>query len=261
MSSHSVRHSPEAARGRRFRTHSNSCGRMMILTSTVGVPTDTRLPVGTAPVFDAAADGLDREQPPRGIALLDAVHADAPNTEHPVLRESGTKPPRCGSACIAVARVQRPGVVDGHGADPRSDGSYRRTKVRKHATDTKVGQWAGDDLSRRTILEQARHLSLSESVLDAIAGSFPSSRCEQFCPAGRTESRRPSGMPGNPIAASPCSSGVGCRAADQRPQRVAGARPGCCQPVAPTCSTSGAVTPNRSPGASTSPMPCSMASW
>jgi hypothetical protein len=110
-------------------------------------PPDARLSMGTAPVFDAAADGLDREQPPGGIALLDAVHADAPNTEHPVLCESGTKPPRCGSACIAVARVQRAGLVDGHGADPRSDGSYRRTKVRKHATDTKVGQWAGDNLS------------------------------------------------------------------------------------------------------------------
>ena len=30
---------PKRPRGRRFRTHSNSCGRIMILTSTVGVPT------------------------------------------------------------------------------------------------------------------------------------------------------------------------------------------------------------------------------
>ena len=52
---------------------------------------------------------------------------------------------------------------------------------------------------RRTILEQARHLSPSESVLDAIAGSFPSSCCQQLLPrwAGR-ESRRPSGMPRQP---------------------------------------------------------------
>ena len=44
-------------------------------------------------------------------------------------------------------------------------------------------------------------------------------------------------------------------------RRWALARPGCGQPVASSGSTSAAVTPNRSPGASMSPMPCSIASW
>ncbi len=46
-----------------------------------------------------------------------------------------------------------------------------------------------------------------------------------------------------------------------REGRAMAGLPCCHQPAAPTRSTSAAVTPNRSPGASTSPMPCSMASW